>query len=106
VIYLVESIDVAPADTRRFLEAFERVFLPPARERGMKLLACWHTHENLGEDVTVTSIFEIPGWAEWDELRRKAVLDPAMPEWLELRDRLARRGFRRFYTPAEFSPLR
>jgi hypothetical protein len=106
VIYMVESIDVAAPDTRRFLDAFERVFLPPARERGMKLLACWHTPETLGEDVTVTAIFEIPGWGEWDELRRRTVLDPAMPEWIELRNRLARRGQRRFYTPAEFSPLR
>ena len=60
----------------------------------------------IGEDVTITSIFELRDWDQWNDLRKKAVLDPEMPKWLEIREQLAKRGRRHFYTPAEFSPQR
>ena len=106
MIYLVESIEVEPSNTERFLKAFHDVFLPPARDRGMKLVAVWHTPTQIGEDVTITSIFELRDWDQWNDLRKKAVLDPEMPKWLEIREQLAKRGRRHFYTPAEFSPQR
>ncbi len=105
MLYLLDTTVVDAADTDRFLEAFESTFLPAATERGVELVACWHTPTTLGEDVDVVSIFRLKDWAHWNELRRKAVLDPAMQEWIELLGRLRKGGSRRFFTPAAFSPL-
>ncbi len=106
MLYLLDRTQVAAEDTDRFLEAFETVFLPPARARGMKLVACWHTPDSLGEDVVVTCVWEMRDWAHWDELRRGLVLDPALPEWLRCLAALRRSGTREFVTGASFSPLR
>ena len=105
MLYMLDTTVVAPADTDRFLTAFESTFLPAARERGVELVACWHTPTALGEDVDVVAIFRLKDWAHWNELRRKAVLDPAMVEWLAVLKSLRRGGSRKFFTPAAFSPL-
>ena len=105
MIFLLESVDVRPDDTERYLAAFEETYLPGARARGMDLVACWHTPVGIGEDVTVTTIFRMRDWGHWNELRGAAVMDPAMPAWLEIRRELVRGGTRRFYEPAAFSPL-
>lgn len=104
MIYMVDSIQIAAEDTRRYLDAFESVFLPPARKRGMELVACWHTPTDIGEDVTVMTVFRIHDWAHWDELRMKNVTDPALYDWAEIQNELQKQGTRRFYQAAEFSP--
>jgi NIPSNAP len=104
VIYLVESIDVQPDDLDALLDGFERHYLPGARERGMEFVACWHTPTNIGEDVTVTLIFGLEGWAEWEKIRNAAVSDPGVAKWVEVRRSLMLRGRRTFSEPAAFSP--
>ena len=106
MIYLVESVDVRPEDVDRYLEAFERHYLPGAMDRGMALVGCWHTPRHIGEDVTVTVTFRLPGWAEWEPMRNAAVGDPNLPVWVEARRELMIRGSRKFYEPAAFSPDR
>ena len=106
MLYMVDTTVVAAADTDRFLKAFESTFLPAATERGVELLACWHTPTSLGEDVDVVAIFRLKDWAHWNELRRRAVLDPAMVEWIGVLESLRRGGSRKFFSPADFSPLR
>ena len=106
MLYMMDSTQIEAQNTERFLNAFETVFLPPAIRRGMHLVACWHTPTDLGEDVTVTVIFELRDWSHWNDLRRQAVLDPTLADWLrELHD-MRKSGTRQFYTPAEFSPLK
>lgn len=105
MIYLVESVDVRPGDTARYLAAFEETYLPGAARRGQELVACWHTPVDIGEDVTVTTVFRLRDWAHWNEVRGAAVVDPSMPAWLALRRELVRGGTRRFYEPAACSPL-
>ena len=105
MLYMLDTTVVAAADTEQFLAAFESTFLPAATGRGMELVACWHTPTSLGEDVDVVAIFRLKDWAHWNELRRKAVLDPAMVEWLAVLKSLRRGGSRKFFTPAAFSPL-
>jgi len=106
MVYMVDTTVVAAEDTDRYLAAFESSFLPPAAERGMELVACWHTPSTLGEDVDVVAIFCFADWAQWNELRRRAVLDPAMLEWIGVLKSLRKGGSRKFFSPAEFSPLR
>jgi hypothetical protein len=105
MLYMVDTTVVAAGDTDRFLESFESTFLPAANERGMELVACWHTPTSLGEDVDVMAIFRLKDWAHWNDLRRKAVLDPAMLEWIEVLESLRRGGSRKFFSPTTFSPL-
>ena len=102
---MLDTTVVAAADTDRFLKAFESTFLPAATARGMELVACWHTPTSLGEDVDVVAIFRLQAWSHWNELRREAVLDPAMAEWIEILESLRRAGSRKFFSPATFSPL-
>ena len=106
MVYMVDSILLDPADTGRYLELLETSYAPAAAERGLTLVACWHTPENLGEDVTVTAIWSFRDFAEWNEIRRKAVLDPAWHRWVEQATPMRKGGTRRFYYPATFSPLK
>ena len=104
MIYMTEMIDVAPEDLAPLLAGFEEHYLPGALDRGMEFVACWHTPVNIGEDVTVTIIFGLRGWAEWEIIRNAAVGDPALPAWVELRRSVMRRGRRIFSEPAPISP--
>ena len=106
MLFMIDETQVEAEDTQRFLEAFETVFLPPASKRGLELVACWHTPPDIGEDVTVTTIFQMRAWAHWDELRARMFLEPSLPEWLELLESLRKSGTRNFYTPTSFSPLK
>ncbi|MFA5884394.1 MAG: NIPSNAP family protein [Acidimicrobiia bacterium] len=105
-VYMVDAVDVAPSDADRYVDAFERLYLPGARQRGMSLAACWHSPRTIGEDVTVFVVFDVGTWAEWEQARNAAVVDPAMPEWLAARREMMRRGTRRFCNAASFSPPR
>ena len=100
MIYLVESVDVRPEDVNAYIDAFETHYLPGALERGMELVGCWHTPTQIGEDVTVTLIFGLPGWAEWEQIRNAAVGDPGVAAWVAARRNLMLRGTRKFYEPA------
>lgn len=107
MMYVVDSILVDPADTDRYLELLDKQLVPSAKKRGMDLVACWHTRPDLGEDVTVMTVWSVKGdYAEWNELRKRAVLDPAWHQWLEEALPLRKGGTRRFYHPAAFSPMR
>jgi hypothetical protein len=100
VIFLVESVDVRPDDVDAYVAAFETHYLPGALDRGMELVGCWHTPKQIGEDVTVTVIFRLPGWAEWEQMRNRAVGDPGVATWVATRRDLMVRGSRKFYEPA------
>jgi hypothetical protein len=103
-VLMIDAVDVAPADADRYLDAFERLYLPGAQRRGMRLVACWHTPRTIGDAVTVFVVFDVGTWAEWEQARNAAVVDPALPEWLRARAEVMQRGTRRFVTAASFSP--
>jgi len=100
MIFLVESVDVRPDDVDAYVGAFETHYLPGALDRGMELIGCWHTPTQIGEDVTVTVIFRLRGWAEWEQIRNAAVADPGVSAWVAARRDLMLRGTRKFYEPA------
>ena len=106
LLYMMDCTQIAAQDTQRFLSAFESIFLPPAIRRGMQLVACWHTPTDLGEDVTVTVIFQMRDWSHWNDLRRQTVLDPGLADWLRELVAMRKSGTRQFFTPADCSPLK
>jgi hypothetical protein len=100
VIHLVDTVEVNEIDLDEYLAAFAENYLPGALERGMELVGCWHTPRQIGEIVTVTVVFRMDSWAEWERIRNAGVGDPQMPAWIDRRRELMLRGSRRFYEPA------
>jgi hypothetical protein len=104
VIHLIDTVDVRPDDLEAYLGAFAEYYLPGATERGMELVGCWHTPTQIGEMVTVTVVFRLESWAEWERIRNAGVRDPLMTTWVDKRRELMVNGSRRFYEAASFSP--
>jgi hypothetical protein len=100
VIHLVDSVDVRPEHLETYLTAFADYYLPGATERGMELVACWHTPTEIGEHVTVTTVFRMDSWQEWERIRNAGVRDPMMATWVDRRREVMLRGSRRFYEDA------
>lgn len=96
LVVMIDAVEVAEADAARYVDAFERWYLPGARRRGLELVGCWSTPIGIGEAVTVTTVLAVGTWAAWEQARNAAVRDPAMGEWLATRRSLQRRGTRRF----------
>jgi hypothetical protein len=104
VIHLVDTVDVRPDDLESYLAAFADYYLPGATERGMELIACWHTPTQIGEMVTVIVVFRMESWEQWERIRNAGVRDPRMTTWVDQRRALMLNGSRRFYEAASFSP--
>ena len=104
MIHLVDTVDVQPGDLEAYLAAFADYYLPGAKERGMELVACWHTPTEIGETVTVTVVFRLESWEHWERIRNAGVRDPLMGTWVDKRRALMLNGSRRFYEAASFSP--
>ncbi len=66
----------------------------------MELVGCWHTPTEIGEIVTVTVVFRMDSWEEWERIRNAGVRDPRMGEWIDRRRELMVNGTRRFYESA------
>jgi len=106
VIHLIDTVEVRPNDLDSYLAAFEEYYLPGATERGMDLIGCWHTPTHIGEMLTVTVVFRMESWSDWERIRNAGVRDPRMSTWVEKRRALMLEGSRRFYESASFSPSR
>jgi hypothetical protein len=104
VIHLVDTVDLAAADLEAYLAAFAECYLPGATERGLELVGCWHTPTDIGELVTVTTVFSVGSWEEWERIRNAGVRDPMMSTWVDRRRALMVNGSRRFYLSASLSP--
>jgi hypothetical protein len=100
VIHLVDTVEVQPDDLAAYLAAFAECYLPGATERGMELVACWHTPTDIGEPVTVIVVFRMESWEEWERIRNAGVRDPRTATWIERRRQLMLNGTRRFYESA------
>jgi hypothetical protein len=104
VIHLVDTVEVQPHDLEAYLAAFGETYLPGATERGMELVASWHTPTDIGEPVTVIVVFRMESWEEWERIRNAGVRDPRMGEWIDRRRELMVNGTRRFYESAAIPP--
>ena len=104
MIHLVDTVDVQPDDLEAYRAAFAECYLPGAVDRGMELVGCWHTPTQIGETVTVTVVFRVGSWANWELIRNAGVRDPLMSTWVDKRRALMTKGTRRFYESTSFSP--
>ena len=75
MIYLVDNIIVAPENTEKYLELFQTVYLPSAKERDLELVACWHTPMDIGEDVTIITIWALRDWKHWNQVQKDVYVE-------------------------------
>jgi hypothetical protein len=99
VIHLVDTVELRADDLDAYVGAFREYYLPGATERGMELIACWHTPRGIGDVVDVMVVFALEGWEQWERIRGEGVRDRHMATWVERRRALMLSGTRRFYEP-------
>jgi hypothetical protein len=105
MIYVLDDMEVEPANVHAYLEAFETLCRPVAEENGQEFVGCLTTPRAIGEPVRVTSVYRVPDWSRWNEIRQAVILDPRSAAWWEARQRLCVRGQRRFAEATPSSPL-
>ena len=104
--YVVDTADVQPADADEYLRIVETEAVPLMTEAGAGFVSCWGTSAELGEAVTIKTVWSFADHAEWNVIRKNMVLDPRWYEYSEKIARLRTGGSRRFFYPARFSPRR
>ena len=106
MVYLVDTVEVGADDVPAYLRIIETAAVPVMTGAGASLVSCWSTSSDLGEDVGITVIWSFDDHATWNEIRKNLVLDGRWHAYAKEIAALRRRGSRRFYYPADFSPLR
>lgn len=103
--FLVDTVRVDPATTERYLEVIHGSAAPVMEQAGARLVACWRTAEDLGEEVSVLTMWSFPDHAAWNEIRKNLVLDRRWYRYSSELSGLRTSGERRFFYPVHFSPL-
>jgi hypothetical protein len=104
--FLVDTVRVDPGTTERYLDVIHGSGAPVMEEAGAPLVACWRTAEDLGEQVSVQTIWSFGDHAAWNEIRKNLVLDRRWYRYSSEISELRTGGERRFFYPARFSPLK
>jgi hypothetical protein len=97
--YLVDTVQVRPADVATYVELVERNGVPVMTGAGAAFVSCWTTSSELGEDVDVQVTWSFEDHTEWNEIRKKLVLDPGWHDFARRTAGLRTGGTRRFYYP-------
>lgn len=97
MLYVVDSVRVAPGDADAYLALVRDVALPIMTAAGATLAWCTSTAPDLGEDVEVVVAWAAGDHARWNEIRRALVLDPSWHRYGAAAARLRRDGTRRFH---------
>jgi hypothetical protein len=106
LVYLVDTVQLDPQVVDEYMLTIESVGVPIMTGAGSAFVSCWATSTELGEDVSVVTVWSFEDHVAWNQIRKNLVLNP---DWYEYSGRLARLrtgGNRRFYYPASFSPLK
>ena len=104
--YVVDTIEVEPEVVARYLETVAHLGVPVMTDAGAGFISCWETSGELGEEVSVKTIWSFTDHVEWNVIRKNMVLDPRWYEYSQKIAQLRTGGTRRFFYPASFSPLR
>ena len=105
MVYVVDTVQVDAENADEYLRIVETMGVPVMQEAGARFISCWGSSKDLGEPVNIKTIWACDDHVEWNEIRKNMVLNP---RWFEYSDRISALwtgGSRRFYYPADFSPL-
>jgi len=100
MIYLVDTIEVDPADLVRYVGVLEGEMVPLMLRAGATFEHCRTTDPDLGQPVTVQIAWSFADLPAWNVIRRNLVLDPGWYACAEVLAALRRDGTRRFYRTA------
>jgi hypothetical protein len=103
--YVVDTVQLSPANAAEYLRIVETEGVPVMTDAGAGFVSCWATSGELGEEVSIKTIWSFTDHVEWNLIRRNMVLDPRWYEFSVKIARLRTGGTRRFFYPASFSPL-
>jgi len=103
--YVVDTALMEPANAQEYLRLVETEAVPVMTEAGAGFVSCWSTSAELGEEVSIKTIWSFVDHVEWNVIRKNMVLDPRYYAYSERIAQLRTGGTRRFFYPASFSPL-
>jgi hypothetical protein len=103
--YVVDTVQVEPENAGAYLHIVETEAVPVMTDAGAGFVSCWATSADLGEAVSIKTIWSFTDHVEWNEIRKNMVLDPRWYQFAEKIGRLRTGGTRRFFYPAAFSPM-
>lgn len=101
MIYLVDRVQVAPADVPAYLQALSDSAYPVLTGAGLELESCRATAADLGLDVDVEVVWRVESFEAWNEIRRDLVRHPGWRAWARRAEGLRRGGSRRFMFPVD-----
>jgi hypothetical protein len=103
--FVVDTALMEPKSTPEYLRLIETEAVPVMTDAGAGFVSCAQTSAELGEDVSVQTIWSFADHVEWNVIRKNMVLDPRYYAYSEKLAQLRTGGTRRFFYPASFSPL-
>ena len=95
---LVDTVDVCPPDLERYLDLFWHRTVPVMTRAGASFVSCATTDPSL-DPVTVQVVWAVDDFVQWNDIRRRLVLDPGWYEVARQARTMGRGGTRRFYRP-------
>jgi hypothetical protein len=99
VVFLVDTVEVAPADVDAYLAAVDGLGRPVMTDAGAALVSTRRSDPAAGAPVTVEVTWGFDDYVAWNEIRRRLVLDPRWYEYGRAVAALRRGGTRRFLHP-------
>jgi hypothetical protein len=101
--FLVDLVQVDPEHVPAYLAGLKELAVPVMTEAGARLESCRTTSGDLGLEVDIEVVWQVPEFDEWNRVRRNLVLDPRWHEWGRRAAGLRRSGIRRFMRAADLS---
>jgi hypothetical protein len=108
MLYQHETIDVVPGKLDEYVAALERLWLPVAQKRNLRLLGFWQTIGSTGRWPEAIAIWEIDDWTHFAKLRESqyedAHRDKGLAEWIAKAWQWRSGGFDRILLPGPGCP--
>ena len=79
--YVVDTAQMDPGNAQEYLRLVETEAVPVMTEAGAGFVSCWETSSELGEEVSVKTIWSFADHVEWNVIRKNMVLDPRWYEY-------------------------
>jgi hypothetical protein len=100
MVFLVDTVEVAPGDVDAYLEAVAALGVPVMTGAGAVFVSVRRSDPAAGAPATVEVTWSFDDYGAWNEIRRRLVLDPRWYEYGRAVAALRGGGTRRFLHPA------
>jgi hypothetical protein len=102
-MHLVDTVEVEPRNVDDYLEVVSSAGLAVMTDAGASFVSCATTSSTVGERVHIQVVWGFEDFEQWNDIRRKMVLDPRWHEYARKAASLRVGGTRRFYAPVNFA---